>query len=615
MLIFLASCGLLGQITASHILKSMASVFEEKTAAKAAGFHRTKRLACYVCRPKSADRWFLASSAPWLLIAPSTTIAREPEFAAAALVVALLVLMVGLLIWRLWEVSRRMKSAEELQQKEASLLSEAQRLAGVGSWVWNPATDEVSWSDEMFRIYRRDPQRGAARYEEAERLYPPDAWVEIDAAVTKTFSQGISYELDCRMIREDGSMGWVVSRGEAVKDAGGRIVCMRGTVQDITHRKQTEDALRESEDKFRTAFAKAAIGQAMTDLEGRFLEANDAYSLITGYSRQELTAITFHQVIHPDDLDSCLAILKRMMAGEIADFVVQNRYLRKNGTVVWVRKSVSLARDQQGNPWRIIALLEDVTVRKRIEDEICLLNEELEQRVQARTEELEATNKELEAFSYTVSHDLRAPLRAVDGFSKALLEDCGESLSDEGRHYISVIRKGAQNMGALIDDLLTFSRLSRLPLQKRTIETKRLVHDVLAELGAYQEGRQTDLRIADLPSCEGDPALLKQVWQNLLANALKYSRGRSLSVIEIGATHDGEAAPCVYHVRDNGAGFDMRYAPKLFGVFQRLHRADEYEGTGVGLAIVQRVIHRHGGRIWAEAQVDKGATFYFTLNS
>ncbi|MDB6116493.1 MAG: hypothetical protein JWO08_274 [Verrucomicrobiaceae bacterium] len=520
----------------------------------------------------------------------------------------------GLLGQRLWEVSRRMKRAEELQQREASLLSEAQRLAGVGSWVWNPATDEVSWSDEMFRIYRRNPERGAARYKEAEKLYPPDAWGMIDAAVEKTFTEGVPYQLDCAMVREDGSMGWVVSRGEAVKDASGRIICLRGTVQDITERKQTEDALRDSEDKFRSAFAKAAIGMAMTDMEGRYVEANDAYSLITGYSREELTAVTFHEIVHPDDLESNLATMKRLMAGEITDFVMQNRYLRRSGTVVWVRKSVSLVRDQLGSPRRIIALIEDVTVRKRIEDEICLLNEELEQRVQIRTEELEAANKELEAFSYTVSHDLRAPLRAVDGFSKALLEDCGESLSEDGRHYISVIRKGARNMGALIDDLLTFSRLSRLPLQKRTIETNRLVHDVLSELGAHEEA-QTELRIADLPPCEGDPALLKQVWLNLLANALKYSRDRSPSVIEVGATQKNEDEAWVYHVRDNGAGFDMRYAPKLFGVFQRLHRADEYEGTGVGLAIVQRVIHRHGGRIWAEAQVDKGATFYFTLTS
>ena len=569
----------------------MAPVFDEKTTAKASGIF-----------------------APVLLgegMLPSVFSGQNLVFAMTFVVVVIMAATIIGLVKRLQMVTRRLQSAENLQKSEASLLREAQRLARVGSWVWNPDTDEVNWSEEMFRIYRRDPSRGPARYKEAEKLYPPEVWTHLDAAVKKTFSEGSPFELDCQYLREDGSTGWAVSRGEAVRDESGRFVLLRGTVQEITGRKLAEDGLRESENKFRTAFAKAAIGMAMTDMEGCFVEANDAYSSITGYGHEELLGMTFHVVIHPDDFASNIELLNRMTSGDLENFVVQNRYLRKNGTVVWVRKSVSLARDLGGRPWRIIALIEDITVRKRIEDEICLLNEVLEERVHQRTEELEAANKELEAFSYSVSHDLRAPLRAMDGFSKALLEDCGPSLPEDGKHYIAVIRKGAQNMGALIDDLLTFSRLSRLPLQKRSMDTNKLVRDVLSDLVHQQEGRQLELRVDDLPSCEGDPALMRQVWLNLLANALKYTRQRSPAVIEIGATAgDSE---CEYHIRDNGAGFDMRYASKLFGVFQRLHRSDEYEGTGVGLAIVQRVIHRHGGQIWADAQVNEGATFSFTL--
>ena len=569
----------------------MASVFDEKTTAKASG----------ILAPALMGEGMLPSvSSGWNLV-----------FAMMSVALAVLAVTTIGLVGNLRKVAHRMRSVEDLQKSRASLLREAQRLAGVGSWVWNPDTDEVAWSEEMFRIYRRDPGRGPARYKEAEKLYPPEVWAHLDAAVKQTFSEGCPFELDCQYLREDGSTGWAVCRGEAVKDESGRIVALRGTVQEITARKLAEDGLRESENKFRTAFAKAAIGMAMTDMEGRFVEANAAYSSITGYGHEELMGMTFHVVIHPDDFASNMELLNRMAAGDVEDFVVQNRYLRKNGTVVWVRKSVSLARDLGGRAWRIIALIEDITVRKRIEDEICLLNEELEERVRQRTEELEAANKELEAFSYSVSHDLRAPLRAMDGFSKALLEDCGPSLSEDGKHYIAVICKGAQSMGALIDDLLTFSRLSRLPLQKRAVDTNKLVRDVLSDLGHQQEGRQLELRVSDLPSCEGDPALMRQVWLNLLANALKYTRQRSPAVIEIGATV--EATECVYHIRDNGAGFDMRYASKLFGVFQRLHRSDEYEGTGVGLAIVQRVIHRHGGRIWADAQVNQGATFSFAL--
>lgn len=275
----------------------------------------------------------------------------------------------------------------------------------------------------------------------------------------------------------------------------------------------------------------------------------------------------------------------------------------------------SHARPVEPNPLtndQLRSSLKEIGELKAALDEHERLNTQLEQRVQDRTAELEAANKELEAFSYSVSHDLRAPLRAVDGFSQALLEDYADLMPEEGRRYLLAIRQGAQKMGMLIEDLLKFSHLSRMPLRKQAVDTEFMVRGVLDELQALETGREIEVHIGPLPRCSADPALLRQVWVNLISNALKYTRRRGAARIEMGCDEGPDSV--VYRISDNGTGFDMRYAGKLFGVFQRLHRAEDYEGSGVGLAIVQRVIHRHGGRIWSEAAVDQGATFYFTLH-
>jgi signal transduction histidine kinase len=249
------------------------------------------------------------------------------------------------------------------------------------------------------------------------------------------------------------------------------------------------------------------------------------------------------------------------------------------------------------------------------------VNEELEQRVRERTGQLEAANKELESFCYSVSHDLRAPLRAIDGFSRIVLEDYATPLVEEGKNYLKLVRDNTRQMGQLLDDLLAFSRLGRLALTKQPVNSNRMVRTCLAEMQKEQDGRQLEIVIDDMPACQADPNLLKQVWTNLLSNALKYTRKRETVRITIGSrtgprpliNGHGSGTETVYFVTDNGAGFDMKYAHKLFGVFQRLHRAADYDGTGVGLAIVQRIINRHGGRIWGEAHLNQGATFSFTL--
>jgi signal transduction histidine kinase/integral membrane sensor domain MASE1 len=267
---------------------------------------------------------------------------------------------------------------------------------------------------------------------------------------------------------------------------------------------------------------------------------------------------------------------------------------------------------------RMSVFFRDITERKKAEGQVRHLNEILEQRVQQRTAELEAsnrlleaTNRELEAFSYTISHDLRSPLRAIDGFSHMLMDEYAAALPAEATRWLKVIQVNAKQMGQLIDDLLAFARLGRQPINRRSVNMEDLVRLALVSLEHDEAMRQAEIKIDPLPACSGDPALLMQVWSNLLSNALKFTRGRPSPLIEIQAVQNPDEL--IYSVRDNGAGFDMRYVNQLFGVFQRLHADGKYEGTGVGLAMVERVVRKHGGRVWAEGQEGQGATFYFTL--
>lgn len=267
--------------------------------------------------------------------------------------------------------------------------------------------------------------------------------------------------------------------------------------------------------------------------------------------------------------------------------------------------------DFKGEVDFLVFSLNNVTERVRAEEELKKYRDHLEDIIAERTEELEAANKELEAFSYSVSHDLRVPLRAVDGFARILMDEYRDQLPPEGQHYLQTICESSQQMGRLIDDLLTFSRLGRAEVSKERVEPLKIVRQAVMELQGEMEGRAISVEIGELPECEADPKLLKQVFLNLISNAIKFTRKRADPRIQIGSLiKDGKP---VYFVKDNGVGFDTAYADKLFGVFQRLHRAEEYEGTGVGLAIVKRIVTRHGAAVWAEAEVDKGAAFYFTL--
>ena len=347
----------------------------------------------------------------------------------------------------------------------------------------------------------------------------------------------------------------------------------------------------------------AIIGQG---LDGTITSWNPGAERMYGYTADEVTGKPVSMLAPAERPEESIWLLDRIGRGERVEHYETVR-VRKDGRPVDVSISMAPIRDGAGETFGVATIERDVSERKRSEAAIRVLNDDLRR----RADELTAANKELEAFSYSVSHDLRAPLRAMNGFSRILAEEYGPQFPPEARRYIGMVRDNAQQMGQLVDDLLRFSRLSRQPLTLQTVAPADLVRQTVEELQGDLEGRQVELRVGDLPDCQADPALLKQVFANLLGNALKFTRHREVAVIEVDCRD--EAGETVYYIRDNGVGFDPRFGHKLFGVFQRLHRAEDYDGTGVGLAIVQRIVHRHGGRIWAEGELDRGATFSFTL--
>ena len=376
----------------------------------------------------------------------------------------------------------------------------------------------------------------------------------------------------------------------------------------MTERPLPEEALRGSEAKFRGLLESAPDGIVIVDGQGRIVLVNGQAEKMFGYRRDELLGRPV-EVLLPDALrEGHVAHRERYQAKPTTRPMGIGMDLagrRRDGTEFPVEISLSPMQTDEG--LLVTSVIRDVTARKQAESRIRALNEDLERRLA----ELSAVNQELEAFSYSVSHDLRAPLRAIDGFSQALIEDYGERLDESAQDYLRRVRAATKRMAELIDDLLDLSRVTRREMQRERIDLSALATAVMAQLRRSDSARQVDVSIAPGLVAQGDPHLLRLVLENLLGNAWKFTSTTPDAHIELGATA-GDGRP-VYFVRDNGVGFDMAYGDKLFGAFQRLHAASEFPGTGIGLATVQRIIHRHGGRVWGEGAVGGGAAFYFTL--
>ena len=372
--------------------------------------------------------------------------------------------------------------------------------------------------------------------------------------------------------------------------------------------KRAQAALRESEEWLRAVFDNAPVGIEDVSPAGEFVRVNPRFCQITGYTADELRSLRIQDITHPDDSDAELARLQRLTSGEIDTDSVEKRYLRKDGQVVWAEASYAVV----GDPALIVGVVRDITAERVAEAKVRTLNAGLEARVVERTAELQQANNNLESFSYSVSHDLRAPLRTLSGYSEVLLEDYGDRLDKAGRGYLGRIQAASERMATLIDDLLLLSRVSRVQVNLAPVDLSAEAAAIAAELQFRDPGRRVRVTIQDGVQVMADRGLIRTVVQNLIENAWKFTAKGDDATIEFASTAAEDGQVCCY-VRDNGAGFDPAYAAKLFKPFERLHDAADFPGTGIGLASVARIVERHGGRVWAEGTVGGGATFYFTL--
>jgi PAS domain S-box-containing protein len=420
------------------------------------------------------------------------------------------------------------------------------------------------------------------------------------------------YEVEYRTVAPDGRVRWVAAKGVTITQIGSGPYMMIGVVQDITRRKEAENLLRQREALFRSIAEgiPAIVWTARAD--GVFEYFNSRACEYTGISPEQSGggSMFIWDSVHSDDIASAREAWRWAVATR-EPYHLESRLRSAAGEYRWFLWHAVPVNDGESDIVRWYGTFTDIHDRKQAEEEVREINAHLEQRVQSRTAQLEAANKELEAFAYSVSHDLRAPLRGIDGWSMALLEDYGGRLDDNAHQYLDRVRSETQRMGILIDDLLQLSRITRVEMRFEPVDLSALAASIAARLREAEPHRDFDFAIAPGLTANGDTRLLEVALTNLLSNAAKFTGPCAQARIELGKT--GSNGELAFYVRDNGVGFDMAYAHMLFGAFQRLHKTSEFPGTGIGLAIVQRVIGRHGGRVWADAQPGHGATFYFAF--
>ena len=493
------------------------------------------------------------------------------------------------------------KESEERRQGEEKFRLFVLGVKDYAILMLDPEGRVTAWNDgaEHIKGYRADEIIG----EHFSRFYTAEAVAQDrPSQELKIASEVGRFEEEGWRVRKDGSLFWANVVITALLDKSGQLRGYGKVTRDITERKKANEALKESEERLQMAVEAAQFGVWDLDLISDRAFRSLRHDRIFGYESLQpvWNAEIAERHILPEDRERFRSSFAEAFKSN--DFFTECRINRTaDHSVRWICAQGRVYRDSSGKPARMMGVVSDTTDRKRGEQELSRTNSELA-----------AANNELESFSYSVSHDLRAPLRTIDGFSHALLEDCGDRLDETGKTHLNRIRAATQRMGMLIDDLLNLSRLSRTEMHTQSVDISAMAFSVAGDLQKSEPERHIELCVEHGLKTTADPGLLRAVLENLLSNAWKFTSKRASARIEFGLTHEDGAL--AYFVKDDGAGFDPAYADRLFGAFQRLHSMSEFAGTGVGLATVQRIVHRHGGRIWAKSAVDQGATFYFTLN-
>jgi PAS domain S-box-containing protein len=504
---------------------------------------------------------------------------------------------------------------QELQESE-EYLKLGYETANMGIWKNDLRTMTVEF-DEQARVHYGFDNSVVSLSDVIARIHPDDKEKLVAEIEKATSPSGTGeYTTEYRVIQPDGSVHWLFIGVRIIYEGEGenrRSIMGYGTSLDITERKQKEESLKKLEYFLSESQRIAHMGsfEYVVDTQATYWSAEE-YSIygLDPKGPSPTYEVMLAKCIHPEEA----ALLNQTFVAAIKShsvYELEHRIIKPDGSIRWVYDRALPYFDHDGKLVRYVGATLDITERKQAEEHIRTLNNELEQRVLDRTSLLEAANKELEAFSYSVSHDLRAPLRHINGYVDLLKGHYHDQLPEKGKHYLDTIQDSSLQMGTLIDDLLQFSRTGRQEMHKSDVDMNLILQDVLNSLKNDTEDRKINWQIDKLPLINGDNSMLRQVWFNLLSNAVKFTRQKKIARIHIKAEEDKNEY--AFSVSDNGAGFDMQYAQKLFGVFQRLHSQKDFEGTGIGLANVRRIILKHGGRTWAESKPGQGAKFYFTI--